>query len=475
MVLLVSCENELKEEVFDNITPSNFFQNDVEAVSSVYSVYSSMIGTGWSYYGSGTERIQAITEGTTDILKSTGSSGLWWEMNELILKPENGSVNQLWNDMYRGIAASNYILEFLPPAENVSDAVKKNVLAEAKTGLGLFYKDLVEMWGDAPIIRSYNEGLTSEPSRDPKTEVLTYAIELLEAAIPDLPDSYPTDQYGRFTKGAARGILMKIALIQKDWIKVNEYTDAIINSSNYSLNPSYGDLFAVDNTNESEFVLVNAKFPDWLVGNSYQTYSTPGDFDTQGSPVQKWNAYRIQRDFYDTFDAEDIRRSFIVTEYINESGDLVTLTPAEGAISIKYAFDPAGVVVFSGNDTPLIRLADVLLAKAEALNEINGPNQVSIDLINQIRDRAFDNNPAKRVALSDFASKAELNAHILNERGWELFFEGHRRVDLIRHGEFINKAVARGATVTESTRVLFPLTTGATDTNPNLLPNNPGY
>jgi hypothetical protein len=165
----------------------------------------------------------------------------------------------------------------------------------------------------------------------------------------------------------------------------------------------------------------------------------------------------------------------MLTEYTDQNGGTVDLDPSQGCINVKYGLDPNTFIVFGENDIPIIRLADVLLAKAEALNQLNGPNQTSIDLINQVRDRAFNNNPAKRITLSDFGSKEALNSRILEERGWELWFEGHRRADLIRHDEFINKAVARGAQITLPSRQLFPISVQAIDSNPNLLPNNPGY
>ena len=72
------------------------------------------------------------------------------------------------------------------------------------------------------------------------------------------------------------------------------------------------------------------------------------------------------------------------------------------------------------------------------MNELDGPTQSSIDLINNVRERAFE--PDKPIALKDFPDKESLRDYILQERGWELYFEGNRREDLIRHGKFIEYA-----------------------------------
>lgn len=128
-----------------------------------------------------------------------------------------------------------------------------------------------------------------------------------------------------------------------------------------------------------------------------------------------------------------------------------------GAIPLKYGEDPASDGLFAGNDVVLIRYADILLLRAEALNELHGPNQESIDLINQVRDRAFDNDPSKRVSLSMFENQQSLKDYILQERQFELLFEGERRADLIRHDKYISFARDRGVTNAMAHHVRYPL------------------
>jgi hypothetical protein len=101
---------------------------------------------------------------------------------------------------------------------------------------------------------------------------------------------------------------------------------------------------------------------------------------------------------------------------------------------------------------------------------MNGPNQESIDLINEVRDRAGIPN----LELSQFASKQALNDTILQERKWEFYFEMKRREDLLRHDKFISSAQARGIGGAEERDVLFPLPQDAMDANPEL-EQNEGY
>jgi hypothetical protein len=150
-----------------------------------------------------------------------------------------------------------------------------------------------------------------------------------------------------------------------------------------------------------------------------------------------------------------------------------------GAAPLKYPEDPTGTGQDQGADYVIYRYADVLLSLSEALNELNGPNQQSIDLINSVRARAF--SPAKPVSLSSFGSKESLREYILKERGWELYFEGNRREDLIRHGKFIEyandptKMVNRNPQkLARDKHKLYPIPSKAIFENP-LMKQNDGY
>ena len=116
----------------------------------------------------------------------------------------------------------------------------------------------------------------------------------------------------------------------------------------------------------------------------------------------------------------------------------------------------------------MFRYADVLLAKAEAMNELNGPSEEAIEWVNQIRRRAN----ATEIKLVDF-NKDTFRDFILDERGRELYCEGHRRDDLIRHGKYIEYARKDGMDAKDY-HILFPIPQKALNENSNLK-QNPGY
>ena len=217
-------------------------------------------------------------------------------------------------------------------------------------------------------------------------------------------------------------------------------------------------------------------------GNAIMSHSYPhGDYEilATGEEDTRWSPGRIsgtKNRTYDillnSFEDGDDRKKQIVTEWIDYNGNPRT-QPANRAAMFKYWPDPNANRWASGHDFRIVRYADVLLSKAEALNELNGPTQAAIDLINEVRTRA----KATPLVLGDFGSKEALRDEILDERGREFYFEGKRREDLIRHGKYVTAKrthPVQPKTGAEDFRVLLPIPISEIDTNPNIT-QNPGY
>jgi hypothetical protein len=115
----------------------------------------------------------------------------------------------------------------------------------------------------------------------------------------------------------------------------------------------------------------------------------------------------------------------------------------------------------------IFRYADVLLSIAEAINEQRGPDE-AYAYINEVRNRA---------ELGDLSglTKEQLKDAILAERGFELFAEGFRRQDLIRHGKFIENALARGKVNAQPHMVLMPIPSSVVIESKNVVAQNTGY
>ena len=98
----------------------------------------------------------------------------------------------------------------------------------------------------------------------------------------------------------------------------------------------------------------------------------------------------------------------------------------------KYADSTGTQSYYDGHSVDILRYADVLLSRAEALNELSGPTQEAIDLVNQVKGRSH----APLLGAAGTYTQATLRSAILQERGWELFYEGKRRADLLRAGQY---------------------------------------
>lgn len=330
------------------------------------------------------------------------------------------------------------------------------------------YFYLYNWFGPTPlVITSDSDNL--EPTRASDEEMKSFLEEEYEAVISILPEQRPYAENGRATKGAALGMLTKFYLNTKQWQKSADVAQEIMEMGIYDLFPDYFELFNVANENNNEFIFVHPATAQAGEGNVFPPAAFPPDYPTPGSH-ENWAAQvRLRDSFVNSFESGDERLDLIVTEFTDVNGNQVQLLGNDNSRSFKYWPDPNANGRWTGNDIPEIRYADILLSRAEALNELNGPNQESIDLINEVRDRAG----ISLLQLSDFSTKEELRSQILQEREWEFFHEGKRRQDEIRQGVYISTAQDLGKNA-QSHHILYPIPQSEMDANPNL-EQNPGY
>jgi hypothetical protein len=238
------------------------------------------------------------------------------------------------------------------------------------------------------------------------------------------------------------------------WHDVVTTCDAIINSGVFFLESDYRQLFAVQNEGNPEFILAVPFDETFAKGfNLAQMtlhYGSQATFDLKQQP---WNGYCTLQDFYEMHENNDARKqNFIVgpqfaadgvtpildPQGINDpDGPPLNYTPEinqlgpqcyrqAGARIGKYAFK-TGANADLDNDMPIFRFADILLMKAEALWRMDPGSAEALELVNLVRNRAFEpDQPLQQLTAKDF----------LDERGREFFYEGLRRQDLIRFGVY---------------------------------------
>jgi len=466
-ILLFSngCDNLLEEELYSQLGAANYLQTE-EGLNTVLSGSYHFVNPGPQYY-------------MYKLMTSTITSGIGWGLGGGFEKNfevyvENftwlstfGHINEAWNIYFQGIRNTNIVIDQLDNNETFSPEFSEQKQAEAKALRGYFYYQLYKYFGSVPVFTSSNpESLYQAGASE---EEIKNRIEMdLREAANDLP--IEQEQFGRITKGGALGMLCKFYLNTKQWQQCINTASEIISLGKYQLVSDYKDIYSHSNEGHNEilWVVPQLSAPREESTNIVAIMSPP---DYPLPPGQSTYAARnyVYDSFVNSFNDEDIRKDLIELNYVNKNGVEITGYGEDKSLWWKYPIDPNGVGDQNGIDYIAVRYADILLSKAESLNEINGPNQESIDLINQIRTRAKIEN----IQLSDFASKETLRNHILNERLWEFYLEGFEREDQIRHGVFISRAKERGLNATDNHR-LFPIPQSEIDANPEIV-QNPGY
>ena len=480
--ILLGCESFLEEEVYTEFDPEVFLQDQsgLDAlVTGAYGQFQLTWGTGFI----AREHYYILGEMSTDILWETGGG-----LNALVLPilnfnwtPAHPSFSKVFDKYYQAIAAANNVLRTTDAVEGVDDAALNQARAEARFIRASSYYFLHTLFGTTPIIEIPEgasldeiEAIGKETPRATEEEYRSYVEADFMFAIDNLEYEGVSS---RANKGSAYAMLAKFYLNSKQWAQAAAASQEVISNGGYTLFPDYTSLFAVEGEGNNEYIF---RF-DCLTGTAPQTniyipHAFPPNFPIQSNWGNFGAQFRTFTAFHETFEAVDKRAELLITEYTPTDTGVLTQLSRDGdgnaldnVRSFKFVPDPNATGNQNGNDQPLVRLSDIILTRAEALNEVSGPTQEAIDLINEVRARVT----ASPIALADFASADDLRDFILAERGREFYSEGLRREDLIRHGKYIQQALDRGLAA-QPHQVLFPLPQAQIDNNPNLEQNS-GY
>ena len=474
-ISIQGCKKFLDEEVYSQLAPENFLTTQEGLESVLFASYASTANmlTNNSIYTIG------LNEFTTDIMMQSGDTpeATILQYTNFQFHPTLDFLSMNFDVPYQGIRNANIVLESTDKAQ-VSDAQKKLYKAEARFLRAVNYFKLYSMFGALPLRTSTTQDLAMPRATD--AEMKTFIENELLAVIPDLPETGKEVAYGRAHNNAARGFLMKLYMNTKQWQKAADMAQTLISTNKFKLYDQYVNMFKVENERNSEYIWVRpAKASvDRRNANAWMAVTFPANFAKEPKSgltfTTTWsnfpNEMRILDAFYNSFEAGDVRQDLIISSYLDNTGKTISLLGNNDTRSFKYWPDPAGTGASHGNDIPEIRYADVLLSRAEALNEISGPSQAALDLLNEVRRRAKVGNKT----LAELSTKDAFRDHLFKERAWEFYQEGQRRPDMIRMDKFVSSALARGKKDAKPFHVLFPIPQVSLTANP-LLVQNPGY
>lgn len=493
--VIFSCEKKLDPVIYGSLNDANFFKTPADATAAVNAMYAGLMeGWNWSAgFGSGQGSWTVQSDQTTDQgLCNWDAGGSWKALNALAFTPDFGPLTQHYSNLIPYISQITQNIAKIQ-GMSIDAADKTQKIGELKALRGFYMQVLFLYYGPVPVrLDPAQVNNLSAPTlpRPGQTEMVNDIVKDFTDAIAALPDKITSgSDYGRFSKAACYTSLMKLYMQLKDWpnaIKAGEAVKAM----GFALDPDYGDLFSYNNKNgNTETILpvvCSANPGNSNFVNIYRPHYLPSDYwddglrgTSDGGFVYEWGGYRMPWKTYDKFNPSDYRLKFLLQKYptSTDGGKTIVYKDARangdiGAVMVKYGPDPTkGNAQNSGVNYVAMRYADVELLLAEALNEQNGgPTAEALTLLNDVHV-----THGKLPAIAGGLNQADFRTAVQNERLFELWAEGQRRDDLIRWGQYIQRAKNDGHTNVDDHLILYPLPRSVVNQSKGVIAQNPGY
>ncbi len=471
------------------------------------------------YQWNGERNIYALTESSTDemVTPIRGTDWIdnliWVQLHQHTWTAEHSVVQNGWNDLSAGVARCYEVYVNLMNMSEDDANFRVNLapyLGEVRAMRAYYMWQYIDLFGVLPFL---NE--SHSPDVMDRATGTEFILNELEEIIPDMFDSDQT-AYGKAHKQMAETLLAKVylnrhiyedrAVDNGDMDEVIANCDAVINSALFSLSGDYFSMFDQDNESSPETILTLMNSGEEGRGFDSQAHT----FMTlhYNQPVnngQPWNGMCVPQTFFYSWDTDGNNGNGVQTtdtrfqddRYLDETGlhlgflfgqqvdpdgvnledrvgnplvfdpdidDLFAANEREGARVVKWAPDTdASIPQWMDNDVALLRYADVILMKAEALWR-NGDASAAITLINELK------TTRGAATISSISGDGQ---EILDERGFEFYWEGQRRTDLIRFEQF-TQGTWWAKDVSDDFRSIYPIPVTALSANEKLT-QNPGY
>lgn len=472
-----SCEDQLDSSPFGEFAPENVLTNAKGIEALLFNAYEEMKLLSRHPHILPSETVSDIA-----IVSEGGVEGLNSPFAQWTWNADTQWLNEWWSRLYRVIRDANIVIENI---DNFDGDVGRRqvVLAEAQYLRASSYAILYNLFG--PVVLRTEPGEPTNEARASEEEILAFIETELSEVVDDLPHpgSVPSYyQYGRATKGHALGYLAKHYLNTRQWEAAANTAQQVMDLGYYALYPSFRELFFVENEGNSEIIVV---WPNFTQNNYHSTWpngvASPDFFSASNIPelvrdptqMAAWATnWRVTDWIVDAMEEGDERVLPAVDEYTDVSGSTQRYSDQRpnNRRYMKF-FDPNATGNFHGCDFPVIRYADILLTRAEALNQLNQSVGEAKNLVIQVRERAglTDHSIVDNAAAGD-----DLRDVILLERAKEFIHEAKRREDLMRHDLLIPNAESRGITVDGQHRNRFPIPANEANNN-DLIEQDTGY
>lgn len=454
IALTLSCSND-----FLDLQPQQSIATDL-ALQSVGDFKAASIGTydglsSSNYYG---RYFVLVSDIMSDDVKQNASANRAsdWAAYAGSATDNNNLATNIWSKAYSVIDMCNRIIlsdtEVSPSVQDELDDYK----GQAYAVRALVYFDLVRIYAQhytftndashlgVPIVLEIDP--FNKPARNTVKEVYDQIISDFNSAL-GLISKKKNSFF--LTESGVNALLSRVYLYKEDWEKAVAAADKVINSNLYSLvnTENYQSIFNTDHSSESIFEI-----------NMHET-------DTRGTDalggmylVTGYGDYLPSKDVLDLIPTNDVRNSLYITDP-GLAGDYASKR-------VNKYDSKLGL-----NNTPVIRLSEVILNRAEAYAHIPGAETEAQQDLNKIRQRALPTAPDVT------ATGPQLIEEILTERRIELAFEGHRLYDLTRYKKGVHRSDCTSSVCDvsyPSNRFVLAIGQAEIDVNPNI-EQNPGY
>ena len=461
IILTSSCKKYLKENIYSNISESNFWQSGNDALAGLHATY-----TLSGQFGVHDRTFFVITDMLTDDMDDEYSNTEVErrQLQTYTYSPFNSYFNTAWVELYKTIAQANAVITKVPGIGSMSMVNRNTVVGEARFLRALEYFYLVQLWGAVPLDTIVVSDIAS--TQMPKSTVdsiYNLIVQDLQFAEANCADSPP--EKGRATKWAAKALLGKVYLTMagpftnRNTANLN-LAEAelrnVINSGKFSLVPHIIDYFDIRKKGSTEAI-----YEEWALGDVSESLGSfmhrnalPATITDPSITLLKTPGYKAWSptpDLWSHFQQDDDRLKMYYSYCIRKNSDgTYKLTPYNVPYIAKYVDSATTDRDWKANNLPVIRYPDVLLLYAEVLNELGivntgGGNHDQYYYLNLVRQRAFSSNPGAHVIADMSLSQFQFRDSLMLERRLALAHEGQRLFDMRRTGTFISGMTALAA------------------------------
>ncbi|WP_165798449.1 RagB/SusD family nutrient uptake outer membrane protein [Chitinophaga costaii] len=489
LVMAGSSCSKMKEDPYGMINSKTFYKTADDARAAIIYAYSILPEVG--YYSRG---YYIVTELPTENLTQKGDAGVGnLELDELRTTSTNSDLDNIWTYMYRGVARANAVIANVPNIPGMVESERNQITGEGYFLRALHFFNLVRMFGEVPLRTSTIEDASQIPmAKSPIKDIYDQIISDLQKADELLTTERISE--GRANRPAVEGLLAKVYLhlasskaynspgydfvasADDYYAQAKLYAGKVINGqSTFNFTESLPDIFAIDVYKKAavtEHIFDAAvdrsgdregsfsKLPNMFLPADRPMTILYNQLDPSSAQInigQGWGHFRTENAVYSSYNDVDRRKTqLIVSSYTNGGITYqLDITSSSRPFTRKF-IDPDRIGDASSANSPIIRYSDILLVYAEAC----GPTTDGYAAVNKIRNRAAigDLNPSLDVT--------SFRNAVIQERAWELAFEGNRLFDLRRTNSMEAVLVKKyGKTIT-SGAYFFPIPQRELDTNP---------